>query len=316
MGATAYSFIGSVFMGLLDSDKQLVGGYRKVGNVYPLAMQVNTEQKKQISRMRENAGTVLHAKTVITDVAGSMTLREYDAFTLAWALSGGATPMTGAGGTVSGTPDDIVAVHNEYVALAHKKVSTVVVNRKAGVDAADWAGTTAISLNAYRKPTVSNGHFYKCTDDGSTGASEPTWPTDGTTVVDGTVTWQDMGTTIAVVDVDYRVNAALGMVETIAAGHIANGETLSVTYTYAAESGYKVDIGSNALIRVAMKIDGENEVDGTPVTAEFDSVVIAANGEINLITDPGTDYEEIPFSLTFETLAGQTSPGRINGVPI
>jgi hypothetical protein len=183
-----------------------------------------------------------------------MNLREYDAYTLAWALSGGAVAMTEAGGTVA-SAESIVAVLNEYVELAHKNVSTVVVK--------DSTDTTTHVLNT-----------------------------------------------------DYRLNAALGMIEAIEGGAITDGATLHVTYAYAAESGYRIDIGSSALIRVRMKIDGENEVDGTAVTAEFDSVVIAANGEINLVSDPGTDYEEIPFNLTFETLSGQTSPGRINGVPI
>ena len=45
-------------------------------------------------------------------------------------------------------------------------------------------------------PYSLNGHYYKCTVPGTSGSVEPTWPPasppDGT-VVDGKVTWQDVG---------------------------------------------------------------------------------------------------------------------------
>lgn len=42
--------------------------------------------------------------------------------------------------------------------------------------------------------TPTNANWYKCTVAGSSGASQPTWPTTvGNTVTDGTVTWQCMG---------------------------------------------------------------------------------------------------------------------------
>jgi hypothetical protein len=42
-------------------------------------------------------------------------------------------------------------------------------------------------------PTVSNGHYYKCTTNGTTGSTQPTWPINGTTVTDGSAVWTDMG---------------------------------------------------------------------------------------------------------------------------
>ena len=256
MGARAYSLIGTVYMGLLDSNKNLVGGFRKVGNVYPFSLKVATEQKKQVSRMKETAGQTLHATTRITEVTGAMNIREWIPETLAWGLSGGTAKMTAASGSVlPASPESITAKLGEYVRLAHKGVSAVVVK-----------------------------------DD-----------SDATTYVAGT---------------DYEVVAALGLIMAIDGGAIAADEVLHVSYTYAAESGYRVDIGTSALIRVAILIDGKNEEDGTEMTMEFDSVVLAANADINVISDPGTDYEELPFALTFETKEGQSSPGRINGVPI
>jgi hypothetical protein len=70
----------------------------------------------------------------------------------------------------------------------------------AGVS--DWAASTVyyatwLSTGAYRtnrmllKPTTYNGFIYRCTVSGTSGTSEPSWPTTiGSTVVDGGVTWE------------------------------------------------------------------------------------------------------------------------------
>lgn len=57
-------------------------------------------------------------------------------------------------------------------------------------DPGAWAATTAHALGEYRRPTTGNDLRYEVTTAGTTGGSEPTWPTTpGLTVVDGTVTW-------------------------------------------------------------------------------------------------------------------------------
>lgn len=58
-----------------------------------------------------------------------------------------------------------------------------------------WADETSYTVGDLVKPGTANEHFYKCTSAGTSAAaaSEPTWPTDGSTVDDGTATWQDMG---------------------------------------------------------------------------------------------------------------------------
>ncbi len=60
--------------------------------------------------------------------------------------------------------------------------------------AASWQASTAYVIDDIRQPTTPNDHYYKCTVAGTSGATEPTWPTTpGGTVVDGTVTWQEDG---------------------------------------------------------------------------------------------------------------------------
>ncbi len=56
-----------------------------------------------------------------------------------------------------------------------------------------WAVATAYVIGDKVQPLISNGFVYKCTVAGTSHASvEPTWPvvTIGTTVTDGTCTWE------------------------------------------------------------------------------------------------------------------------------
>jgi len=57
-----------------------------------------------------------------------------------------------------------------------------------------WAATIAHISNDEVQPTVTNGYFYIAITAGTTDVSEPIWPlTEGDTVVDGTVIWQNAG---------------------------------------------------------------------------------------------------------------------------
>ena len=60
--------------------------------------------------------------------------------------------------------------------------------------AVKWQGTQARTLGNRCTPTTENSLWYECTVAGTTNGVEPTWPTTiGTTVVDGTVTWECKG---------------------------------------------------------------------------------------------------------------------------
>lgn len=61
-----------------------------------------------------------------------------------------------------------------------------------------WKASTTRSLNVIVYPTTSNGYQYQCTTAGTSGTTEPTWPTTvGNTVTDGTITWTCQTSTIA-----------------------------------------------------------------------------------------------------------------------
>lgn len=71
-------------------------------------------------------------------------------------------------------------------------------NRFMGLDATTpfsaWQASTSIAVGEYREPTVANGRKYYASVAGTTGLTEPTWPTTAAgTVVDGGVTWVEDG---------------------------------------------------------------------------------------------------------------------------
>jgi len=53
-----------------------------------------------------------------------------------------------------------------------------------------WAASTAYNVGDIVQPTVANGYKYKCVAAGTSGVSEPTWPTTlGSQLIDNGVTW-------------------------------------------------------------------------------------------------------------------------------
>lgn len=57
-----------------------------------------------------------------------------------------------------------------------------------------WQASTAYALGQFVRPTAGNGRRYACTTAGTTGGTEPTWPTSaGGTVNDGGAVWTEAG---------------------------------------------------------------------------------------------------------------------------
>ncbi|MFJ5764238.1 hypothetical protein ACIP9C_02685 [Lysinibacillus sp. NPDC093210] len=51
-----------------------------------------------------------------------------------------------------------------------------------------WSAGTAMTLDAYVQPTSNNNYIYKVSKAGTTGATQPSWPTvEGNAIMDGTV---------------------------------------------------------------------------------------------------------------------------------
>ena len=60
----------------------------------------------------------------------------------------------------------------------------------ARVDATKWKeGTYGLTEQVYPTDPVATPYYYKCTTAGTSGSTEPTWPTSAGTVNDGSVVW-------------------------------------------------------------------------------------------------------------------------------
>jgi len=60
-----------------------------------------------------------------------------------------------------------------------------------------WMASTAVILNDIYLPTTLNGHLYKVTTTGTTGTTEPSWPTGaGATVASGSAVFTEFGSTV------------------------------------------------------------------------------------------------------------------------
>lgn len=94
---------------------------------------------------------------------------------------------------------DLVAMLAQYKALVYS------LELKLGMYASGkWAPGIALVAGWRVIPSSPNGYLYQATITGTTGGTEPTWPTTiGQTVVDGTVTWLCVSTDLTSADMTW-----------------------------------------------------------------------------------------------------------------
>lgn len=71
---------------------------------------------------------------------------------------------------------------------------TIIIRSADAATAFPWVASTAYSLGDVARPGTANSHLYQCTTAGTSGSTQPAWPTSGGTVTDGTAVWTDRGT--------------------------------------------------------------------------------------------------------------------------
>lgn len=198
----------------------------------------------------------------------------------------------------------------EFVAfpLYHKGITNLVVVRKNGDDAAAWVTATSYGLGDYAVPTVSNGHFYKATAAGTSDASEPTWPTDGSTVVDGGVTWQDMGTIEADNLTDYVLSSSgFGAYKVREGSRFEYGEVLLNSYEYAARSFDETNPNTEFETYGCFRFYGENE---------FTQERLARQWHYCHVVGTGAEVIGTPNAMTWQmTLTMQNPPSDHPDLP-
>lgn len=178
--------------------------------------------------------------------------------------------------SASVTDQPVTAVHPGLVGVDQliDIDETVTVANGAGT----WAATTAYAEGDF---LVDTGRVYECTTAGTSGGTEPTWPTTtGDTVTDGTAEWTDRGVFAAVKDTDFRV--WWSGIEVIDGGGIPAGCPLNLSYTTLGHD--RLEMMTSAAEEFRVDFDGYNEDQDKPMVGMWPKVVWDP-ASVDLITD-------------------------------
>lgn len=115
-------------------------------------------------------------------------------------------------------------------------------------------------------------------------------------------------------DIDYTINMHMGLWTPIATGAIVAAATLKQGYTYAAESGYKLEVAQ--VLQNYYRIWGSlKEIkSGALVAVNLKCVSLTSKNGFTLISEPKTEYESLEFDMKLITPAGHTTPAVIEGI--
>lgn len=118
---------------------------------------------------------------------------------------------------------------------------------------AAWASTTAYTEGQRVKPTAANGYNYRCATAGTSGGTEPEWPTLlGAQVPDGTVLWQ----CVSAIGADIQKLAPSAIIELFVLDSTAQGGVLSRFHCGTNELRDNVTWQGNEYTPVPLKVVG------------------------------------------------------------
>lgn len=180
-----------------------------------------------------------------------------------------------------------------------------------------WSADTSVSLGDVVVPTSHNGYKYECITAGTTGSSEPTWPTTiGNTVTDGTAEWECISgiwNSGSVNDVAHYYSGAWHFLTPVEGFDIwCVDEDLQIYFA-----------GSNwvAYSSRAIPSDFAQDPDTTSgltfgykagALRDDDSIISVSAGTVSL-TDDATNYVEVDSS---GTVSANTSGFTIGQIPL
>ncbi|MBF0371237.1 MAG: hypothetical protein HQL52_17450 [Magnetococcales bacterium] len=291
MGLYSYKGSGKVYA------RPFAGGkLRYLGNNKELKISVS-EEVHELKNYDDPQGGTADIVRRIDKVEISVTLSEFSPENLALSLHGTASQTT-----ADSITDEVHTAYTDgLIRLAHIDPTSVTVTSTDGGDASAWTATTSYSVDTYVTPVGGGGRYYKCTAAGDSDGTEPVWPTDGSTIVDGTAAWQDMGLITRAEDSDYQVTGAGLLI--LPGGLIEDGRDIKVGYDYTAEDVVNALTESNT--ELTLVFDGVNTAhdDRTRVV----DIYRVRFGPVNEMQYKSDSFGE--FSLTGTLLADSTKTG-------
>lgn len=189
-------------------------------------------------------------------------------------------------------------------------------------------GTTRANSTAYTKGTVilpatPNTHAYLVTVAGTSAASIPTFPTNGTTVADGTATLLDLGIITSLVSgTDYVIDDTLGLFSTPVLGKIGAaaytawvamgadaddwlGLPCLANYTPSANSRTQIRAGDVSTLRGKLKFFADNPY-GENQDVLIPDCTMAPSGPLPFIGEG--EAASITFAIGISILNNATPP--------
>jgi hypothetical protein len=167
-------------------------------------------------------------------------------------------------------------------------------------NASAWVADSVYAAGSW---VFEGGRLYRATVGGTAASSAPTWPTDGSTVVDGEVTWQDEGVFAAVADTDFTVRN--NGVYCVAGGGMPDGAPITVSGTRYGHT--RVELATAASSQHVVGFEGVNEENGEPMSGLFNRCVFDPSS-VALIT---AEYASVDMAA--EVLQDSNVPAGRSG---
>lgn len=153
---------------------------------------------------------------------------------------------------------------------------------------------------------IESTRAYIATVAGTTAASAPTFPTDLTTVVDGTVTWKDCGPATLTADTDFTATPHGLLMMPAADGRFADDLGLPIEVGYTRNPQWLIQALVNSGEEYEMIYHGLNAVDsGNPMVGRYFRVKFSPTSGFN--RHGGDDFAEL--TLTGTVLEDSTRVG-------
>lgn len=177
------------------------------------------------------------------------------------------------------------------------------------IDATDaWAAATAYTKGSV---IIDTGAVYQVETAGTSGATEPTWPTAHGTVTDGTVVWRHIGATAPlVVDKDYTATATgIRMNDDPENVYFADASTsIPISINYTRNPQVVLQLLATSPIEYELTFEGLNCVDaGNPVPARYFRVKFSPTSGFPRMG--GDSFAELSLSGTVLSDSSRTGTG-------
>lgn len=109
-------------------------------------------------------------------------------------------------------------------------------------------------------------------------------------IASGVVVKNSAGDTTYVLGTDYAISYSTGLFYALAGGGIADLQSLKVSYSHNAISGYKVSAENKLLVDSGALFDGTNLANGDSVIITFPRLIIATKSKVNFVDDKFSEF--------------------------